>query len=499
MRCLQKLLVILVASGITIAMIDASFALVTRWVVDDVMAKGSDLNIFQYALAYGALVVGLAVGVWIFILQAGTLSNSMSHDIRRDCFRRLQELEFAYFDHRPVGWLISRLTSDCDKLARIIAWGVLDLVWAIFLISAIAIILVVLHPTLGLMVLGVVPMLVVISAWFQKRILLSARETRKYNSMITASITEGLNGLRTTKSLVREEDNLGEFKQLSNNMYDQSVLNATQSAIYIPIVLTLGSVAAGVALWQGGILVLDDRLTLGDTGGILSFTPGSFFNPINQMAQVMVQLQSAQAAGERVLNLLATQPAIFDTEDVRERMRHSYPAELAVDGREKRIETLEFRNVQFEYIAGQPVLHDFNLTVKRGDMIALVGASGGGKSTIVNLAARFYEPTTGSILVNGRDYRERSLQWYQSNLGIVLQTPHLFGGTVRDNIRYGRLDATDAEVEDAARAVNAHEFISAMEHGYESNVGENGNRLSTGQKQLISFARACSPIRPFLS
>lgn len=485
----KKLISILVASGICIALVDASFALVTRWAVDDVMAKGAELQLHTYALVYGALACALAIGVWIFIVQAGTLSNSMSHDIRRDCFQRLQELEFAYFDHRPVGWLISRLTSDCDKLARIIAWGVLDLVWAVFLVSTIAVILIVLHPTLGLMVLSVVPLLVWVSAWFQKRILLSARETRKYNSMITAAITEGLNGLRTTKTLVREGDNLTEFSNLSDNMYRQSVLNATQSAVYIPIVLTLGSVAAGVALWQGGILVLDERLTLGTLVAFI-FYAGQFFNPINQMAQVMVQLQSAQAAGERVLNLLATQPAIFDTPEVRARLAQQHAPNCAPDGYENEINSLEFRNVQFAYLDGQPVLHDFNLTVQRGEMIALVGASGGGKSTIVNLAARFYEPTAGSILVNGRDYRQRSLQWYQSHMGIVLQTPHLFGGSVRDNIRYGRLDATDAEIEAAAKAVNAHEFIAAMEKGYDTDVGENGNRLSTGQKQLISFARA---------
>lgn len=489
----KGLLITIAITAVLIALMEASFALVTRWVVDDVMATEGSLNLWPYVSVYGFLVVGFAACVWLFIAKAGSLSNHMSHDIRGNCFRRLQELEFAYFDHRPVGWLISRLTSDCDKLARIIAWGSLDLVWASCLIIVIATILVILHPVLGLMVLSVVPPLIFISAYFQKRILLTARESRRYNSMITAAFSEGLQGLRTSKVLVREAENLREFKGLSANMYDYSVRNALQSAVYIPIVLTLGSVAAGIALWRGGILVLSDELTLGTLVAFI-FYAGQFFNPINQIAQVLVQMQAAQAAGERVLSLLATQSAIQDGPEVLQRMETSRNGDLAPDiapdGYGKKIESIEFAHVQFYYKADEPVLQNFNLKVQAGQMIALVGASGGGKSTIVNLAARFYEPTAGLILVNGMDYRERSLQWYQSNLGVVLQGPHLFSGSVRDNIRYGRLEASQDEIEEAARRVNAHEFITALEHGYDTDVGEGGNRLSTGQKQLISFARA---------
>lgn len=489
----KHLLIPLVIAAVAIAGLEASFALVTRWVVDDVMATDGSLNLWPYVAVYFGITVTFAIGVWIFIIMAGGLSNHMSHDIRRDCFRRLQQLEFAYFDHRPLGWLISRLTSDCDKLARIIAWGSLDIVWASCLIVVIAIILVILHPVLGLLVLSVVPPLILISAYFQKRILLSAREARRYNSMITASFSEGLQGLRTSKVLVREKENLHEFEGLTANMFHYSVRNALQSAVYIPIVLTIGSVAAGIALWRGGILVRQDTMTLGTLVAFI-FYAGQFFNPINQIAHLLVQMQAAQAAGERVLSLLATQPAIADSPSVIQRMEslksQTLPAELAPDGHSRVIESIEFSHVNFHYKADEPVLYDFNLNVKAGQTIALVGASGGGKSTIVNLAARFYEPTGGQILVNGLDYRQRSLQWYQSNLGIVLQGPHLFSGTVRDNIRYGRLDATQQEIEEVSRMVNAHDFISALENGYDTEVGESGNRLSTGQKQLLSFARA---------
>ena len=490
----KRLLILLSISAVAIAVVDASFALVTRWAVDDVVGGTELVNLGAQMAVYAFLAFTLSIGVWVFINAAGGLANNMSHDIRRESFKRIQELEFAYFDHRPTGWLISRLTSDCDKLSRIIAWGTLDLVWAFCLVMIISIILLVLSPLLGLMVLAVLPVLIFVSAHFQKKLLLSSRDTRKYNSLITASFAEALQGLRTSKALVREEANLDEFKNLSEKMYQSSMQNALQSAVYIPIVLTIGSVAAGIALWRGGVGVQSETLSLGTLVAFI-FYAGQFFNPINQIAQVLVQMQGAQAAGERVLSLLDTVPNIADSEAVIARMtKHQQEggqsSECAPDGGRTDFETLEFRDVGFSYTDGESVLEGFNLTVHAGETIALVGASGGGKSTIVNLAARFYEPTEGGILLNGEDLRERSLDWYQSNLGVVLQGPHLFSGSVRENIRYGRLEATDAEVEEAAARVNAHQFICELEEGYDTDVGEGGNRLSTGQKQLVSFARA---------
>ena len=488
----KQLMIPLAVSAVVIAAVDASFALVTRWTVDDLEKVSSMGDLVPQMATYLGLAMALTIGVLIFIRSAGGLANHMSHDIRRDCFQRLQELEFSYFDHRPTGWLISRLTSDCDKLSRIIAWGTLDLVWAFCLVLMISVILVVLNPVLGLLVLAVVPPLVVISAIFQRKLLLSSRDTRKFNSMITASFSEALMGLRTSKALVREEENLEEFQGLSSQMYGVSMKNALQSAVYIPMVLTLGSVAAGVALWRGGVDVLSEEMTLGTLVAFI-FYAGQFFNPINQIAQVLVQMQGAQAAGERVLELLATEPGIRDNDAVKAKLaewgRADRPVNVAPDGGAREIEGLEFRGVDFSYQSGEVVLQDFNLKVQSGETIALVGASGGGKSTIVNLVARFYEPTGGVILVNGDDLRERSLEWYQSNLGIVLQSPHLFSGSVRENIRYGRLEASDEEVREAARRVNADGFIQSLEDGYNTDVGEGGNRLSTGQKQLVSFAR----------
>jgi ATP-binding cassette, subfamily B, bacterial len=505
---LKRLLIPLFFASLLLAICDASFALITRWVIDGVIRDGVQANFTLYAAVYFAVTLALCTCVFLFINLAGTISNRLAHDIRRDSFDRLQELEFSFFDTRPVGWLITRLTSDCDRLARTIGWGFLDIVWGLSFVIMIAISLLVLNWRLGLIVLAVIPPLAVISRFFQKKMLFSAREIRKYNSQITASYNESIQGVRTTKTLVREAANLEEFKHHSHSMFSAAVLNARQNAIYYPLVITVGSLAAGLALWRGGWMASNDLISIGTLVAFVNFA-GMFFNPINQLAQRLTEIQSAQAAGERVMGLLETVPGIKDGPEVLARLsRHSATVatadvatcaqattaipqpNLAPDGLPARIDSIEFRDVTFSYSSGPVVLSNFNLTVKAGETIALVGPSGGGKSTIVSMVCRFYEPVTGRILINGTDYRERPLEWLQSQLGIVLQTPHLFKGTIRENIRYGRLEATDEEVETAAKLVNAHEFISQIEGGYDSSVGEGGNQLSTGQRQLISFARA---------
>ncbi len=495
---LKRFLIPLAIAAVAIALCDAAFAHVTRWTIDGVLRDGSSASLAPYLAGYAVITLVLCIGVWVFIDCAGAISNHLSHDIRAASFDRLQELEFAFYDTRPVGWLITRLTGDCDRLARVIAWGFLDIVWGLTYLIMIAASLLVMNWRLGLIVISVVPPLALLSKYFQKKILLSAREIRKYNSQITASFNESIQGVRTTKTLVREAENLREFRTVSTQMFMAAVTNAKQSAIYYPLVMTIGSLGAGLALWRGGLLTASGEMSVGTLVAFINFA-GQFFFPINQLANKLTEMQGAQAAGERVMGLLSTEPAIQDSPAVRQRVAEyegrlaaggTADAGLASDGRPATLRTVEFREVGFRYSTGPQVLQDFSLTVQAGDTIALVGPSGGGKSTLVSLVCRFYEPTAGSILVDGVDYRDRPLAWLQSQLGIVLQTPHLFKGTVRENIRYGRLTATDREVEEAARRVNAHGFIEALEQGYDSQVGEGGNRLSTGQRQLISFARA---------
>lgn len=486
---LPRLMYPLGAMGVIIAACEASFIHVTRWVIDGVVRDGADAPFATYLGVYGGIVLIMCAGVWTFIWLAGNISNRLAHDIRAEGFAKLQSLEFAFYDQRPVGWLITRLTSDCDRLARIIAWGFLDILWGLSYLALIAGSLMLLNWRLGLIVIAIVPPLAVISKFFQKRLLLSARDIRRHNSHITAAFNESISGVRTTKTLGREAANLAEFRGLSTAMFHAAVKNAMQSSVYFPIVTTLGSLAAGLALWRGGIATAEGAMTLGTLVAFVNFAT-QFFYPIHQLAQRLTEMQGAQAAGERVMGLLATEPTIADASAVRDRVAATPPGSPTPDGGDALIDTVEFRGVDFAYATGEPILRDFNLTVRAGETVALVGPSGGGKSTLVSLVCRFYEPTAGQILLNGVDYRERPLAWFQAQLGIVLQTPHLFRGTVRENIRYGRLDATDAEVEGAAQLVNAHGFIAELEQGYDTPVGEAGNRLSTGQRQLLSFARA---------
>jgi ATP-binding cassette subfamily B protein len=445
---------------------------------------------------YAGLTVGFSALVGTFILVAGKISTGLSHRLREGAFARLQELSFSYYDRRNVGWLVTRLTSDSDRLARLIAWGSLDAIWSVCMLGGIAVVLLWLNARLAMYVLAVLPVLLVLSYWFQKRLLAGHRKIRKTNSRITSAYNESIMGVRTSKTLVRERQNLREFQDLSGLMRSDSVRNAILHSLYFPIMLGLTSVGAGMALWQGGLDVMraqEGHMTLGTLFAFISFSLHFFF-PVQELSRFLADSQAAQAAAERVAELLDTEPEIRDTPEVVAAIeaagKADRPAGVAIDGGPDRIDTVEFRDVTFAYQGGQPVLEGFNLSVRAGQTIALVGPTGGGKSTIVSLLCRFYEPTAGQILINGQEYRTRSLLWLQSNLGIVLQSPHLFGGTICENIRYGRLEATDEEVMEAARLVDAHEFITEMPDGYDTRVGEGGSGLSTGQKQLVSFARA---------
>jgi len=344
----------------------------------------------------------------------------------------------------------------------------------------------------ALVVLLILPLLILVCRYFQVRLLLTSRALRKANSQTTAAFNEGITGVRTTKSMVREEKNLEEFKHLADSMYGHALSNQLYEAMFLPIVLSICSLGIGLALWRGGVEVTMLGLTVGNLVAFLQYA--SFLqHPAQELAHAITMIQGAQASAERVQGLLDTDPEIVDSPEVIraiERGSGKNQPGIALDGQSERIETIEFRDVGFAYKEGQTVLKHFNLTVHAGETIALVGPTGGGKTTIVGLACRFYEPTSGTILMNGVDYRARSLKWLQANLGMVLQQPHLFSGTVRENIRYGRLTATDAETETAATMTDAHDFITALEKGYDTQVGEGGNKLSTGQKQLIALARA---------
>ncbi|MEL7473294.1 MAG: ABC transporter ATP-binding protein [Planctomycetota bacterium] len=491
--------------GVVVAALEIALPLITARLIDT--AKAASLagaepprEMWIWITVYLLVACAIAGCVYVFIDLAGRTATGVAFDLRQKGFARLQELPFAYFDRRPVGWLVTRLSSDCGKIANLIPWVSLDVFWGSCMIVGIAIAMVVINPVLGLAMLVIVPPLAIASAIFQSKLLKSSRLIRRTNSQLTASFNECIMGVRTTKALVREGRNLDEFSRLSTSMFRCSMTNHLQSAIYLPLMVTLTSIGVGVAIWRGGegvlVGVADDAaaagLTLGELVAFMQFA-GLFSMPIQDLARWFTELQRGQAAAERIQSLIDETPEIADSPEVLDaieaQVRVPKPG-AAIDGGPDRIESIEFRGVAFHYKEGEPVLDAFDLSVAPGETLALVGPTGHGKSTIVSLAARFYEPTGGEVLIDGVDYRQRSLEWYQSSLGVVQQSPHLFSGTIRENIRYGRLDATDEEIEAAARSVSAHEFVTRLEAGYDTKVGEGGAKLSVGQRQLISLARA---------
>jgi len=485
-------LIVLGACAFLTASMDVTFPLITRAVVDSVAANGVTAELWPWMLAYAGTVAVLVLSIGTFIWMGGKIRTHVSHDIRRDGFRSLQRLSFSFYDYRPVGWLMARMTSDCERLSNILAWGFLDLVWGSTMMLGIAIAMFVMSPKLAIAVLAIIPVLGWVSARFQRRILRSARQVRATNSRITASYNEAIMGVLTSKAFVRETPNQADFETLTGGMYGASVRNLTLAAIYVPIVITLASLATGIALAMGGLDLLAGAISAGTLVAFMAYTR-HFFDPVEQLGHWFAEMQMAQASAERILSLIRAEPEIQDSPEVRAALavaRQVNGGRYAADGGEARIREIELRHVRFAYDPARPVLRDIDLKVRAGETIAIVGPTGGGKSTLVNVICRFYEPTEGQVLIDGVDYRARSLHWLQSNLGMVLQNAHIFSGSILENIRYGRLDATDEEVFAAARLAGAHDFVLELENGYKTEVGEGGGRLSAGQKQLISFARA---------
>lgn len=483
----KKMMIKLACIMTMVGCIDASFPLMTKYAIDNFIQKKTYSGIGLFAAGYFTMVIWQVVNVWNLISTAGKVETNTVFDMRKKGFKKLQELSFSYYDKTPAGWIMARMTSDIQRLGDTLAWGIVDLVWGMAMMTFVAAYMIYLNYKLALITLIVIPPLAVISLYFQKHILAAYRSVRKTNSRITGAFNEGIMGAKTTKVLVTEKKNLGEFKQLTDRMNKSSVTAAVLSSVYLPIVMSLGSIGTALAITFGGKGVLLSTIGYGTLVAFISYTV-QFFEPVRELARVLAEMLSAQASAERVISLIETEPTIKDKRSVLDKYgdvftpkRENYPV---MNG------DIEFRNVSFKYDEGEKVLENLDLKIKAGESIALVGETGSGKSTIVNLALRFYEPTEGSILIDGVDYRERSQLWLQDNLGYVLQTPHLFSGTVADNISYGKLDATRGEIIEAAKIVNADDFIKKLHNGYDTEVGEGGNLLSTGQKQLISLARA---------
>jgi ATP-binding cassette subfamily B protein len=458
-----------------VALLDSTTTYLGAAIIDDGILAQDKAALYRLISIYVGLYLIQTASVFGFIYLAGILGEKVQYDLRRKLFARLQTLSFSYFDRTPVGWIMSRVTSDTQRIAELVSWGLLDTTWGITRIVTAMIFMMVINWKLALIVSLIFPVLIAVAGQFQKRILAEYRRVRKMNSKITGAYNETITGVRVAKALVREERNLAEFSELTGEMYQASFRAAWLSALFLPVVQLISALGIGAVAWYGGWQTQFGDMTIGGIQAFVSYVVFMLW-PVQEMARVYAEMQHAIASAERVFSLVDAQPEVTNKEGATD------PGTLRGD--------IEFDHVEFFYEADKPVLRDFNLTVKQGETIALVGPTGAGKSTVVNLVARFYEPKKGVIRIGGRDYRDMTLHAIQSRLGIVLQTPHLFSGTIRENIRYGRLDATDAEIEEAAKLAGANDFIVTLEKGYEAEVGEGGNLLSVGQKQLISLARA---------
>lgn len=481
-----------IAALIFVALIDIAYPLFTSYAIDHYVVPRSISGLGRFAALYAAVILLQGSGVITFINCAGQLEMKIAYTIRQDAFLRLQELSFSYYDRTAVGYIMARMMSDIARLSDMIAWSLVDVFWSLFFALGCIATMFALSWKLALVSLAVLPLLAYISMKLQTLMLKHQREARKLNSRITGAFNEGIMGAVTTKTLVREEANANEFNELTGSMKRASVKSALVSASFFPIVMSLGAIGTAFALTLGGDAVLNPQtafvgaLTAGTLVAFVTYCT-QLFDPIQQLANILAEMLGAQASAERVIALLNTEPEITDRPEILQ--KYGDILTPRPENWEPIKGDVSFDHVTFQYKNGERVLDDFSLSVQAGQTIALVGETGAGKSTIVNLLCRFYEPTEGSILIDGTDYRERTQLWLQSSLGYVLQTPHLFSGTIKDNIRFGRPDATDEEIVLAARIVQAEPFILAQEKGYDTEIGESGARLSTGQKQLLSFAR----------
>lgn len=474
--------------NILLAGIDVIVPLFQSYAIDRFITADTLSGLGVFAAVYAAVILLQTCSVYWSVRAATIIEMNVGKDLKWAQFKHLQTLSFSYYNTTPVGYIHARVMSDTLRIASMVAWGLVDMFWAFLYVISVFVIMFMLNARLALIILVIVPCIAVLTVYFQNKILHWNRKVRKINSQITSAYNEGITGVRTSKSMVIERDNEEAFFKRTDEMRRAASRSAKLNAVYIPTILLFSSAAAAIVLAKGGYMVRDEIMRLGTLSVFISYAV-IIFEPIQQLARLLAELISCQANIERVMDLLEQEPNVVDKEEVTEKYGDAFHPKK--ENWEKIKGDIVFEDVSFMYPDGKEyVLEHFNLHVPAGMNVAIVGETGAGKSTLVNLAGRFFEPTKGRILIDGADYRERSQLWLHSQIGYVLQNPHLFSGTVRENIRYGRLDATDEEIEEAARSVSADEVVRKLEHGYDSDVGESGGRLSTGEKQLISFARA---------
>ncbi len=478
-------ILILLSFGLVSSLIDILIPQFQRYALDHFIRLGSFDTVVLFVIAYLAAILLQAVVNYISGAEATIVEMRVNRQLRQRGFEHLQTLSFSYFNQNSVGYIHARLMSDTGRIGSLVSWTLIDCTWRITYLVGVIVVMLVMNVRLAAMVLTVLPLLLVLYIIFQNKLIHVNRDIREINSKITGNFNEGITGAKTIKTLAVEEKMEQRFTDETRNMRATSVRASRLRGLFAGTMNLASSIALAIVLWQGGYIA---RSEVGTFSVFMSYAQG-MMEPLRWLVDVVSDLITTQVNIERFTNLLAVRSDVNDTPEVVEHYGDSLNPKK--ENWEPLHGDIEFRDVTFRYPDGEEtVLEHFSLKIPQGSHLAIVGETGAGKSTLVNLVCRFYEPTGGSVLIDGRDARERSQLWLHSSIGYVLQTPHLFSGTVRENLLMGNPNAGEEEIMNAIRAVSAEGVIEHLEHGLDTDVGEGGDLLSTGEKQLISFARA---------
>lgn len=484
----KKIMISMIIMGALSSLIDSIYPLFNQYALNHFIALKTTDTIVPFIIVYIVILIVFVILNFVSTTWAGKIEMSVNRDLRNASFNHLQELSFSYFNQNNVGYVHARVMSDTGRIGQLVSWDMMDMVWQGSYLLFVLINMALINIHLAMYIMLIIPFAVILIIFFQKKLVALNRKIREINSKITSNFNEGITGAKSIKTLVVENKINHDFDVDSDDMEKTSVLAGRYSALFSSLVTMLSSITLAIILWKGGMINQEGIIMIGALSVFMTYAL-NMLEPIQSIVGGIARLIAIQVNIERFTILLETQSDVADRVEVVEKYGDTFHPKK--ENWETLYGDVEFKDVSFKYPDGnEMVLEHFDLKVPQGTNVAIVGETGAGKSTLVNLVCRFFEPTYGQVLIDGKDARDRSQLWLHSNIGYVLQTPHLFSGTVRDNLRYGKPDATDEEIWKALKLVNAEFVIDKMDKGLDSEVGEGGDMLSTGEKQLISFARA---------